>query len=680
MPHALRYRFLPLLALLLGTFGALAQSEPIKFGRPDASDFAATDSSAAAVVLCDYGQSRLEGYRDGFRVVFERVTRIKILRKAGYDEATVTIPLYHKDDRQEKVSNLRGFTYNMVNGQMQKTKLEAGGTFLEKHNQYYNVQKFTMPEVREGSVIEYAYTLTSDFLFNFQGWVFQRSIPVRWSEYRTTIPVFYKYKIIYQGPPDGFIVNKLSTGSVSLLVDDKIPTSAGLSAGHSVGTLTVSAPTEIHQWAMKNVPAFVAEPYMTTEGDYLPRLDFQLIGKQFNSDQPYEDLSASWEKINRTLLESEDFGQQLKRGGFLKESMQALAAKYPSLEARTAAVREAIMSAVRYDGSNTYSAPNSLRKAYDAHRGTAAEVNLLLIAALREAGIAAAQPVLLSTRDHGLINQEFPLVEKFNYVVGLVTLTDGKEILVDATDPTLPCGMLPQRCLNQHGRLIVAAPESGRWVSLVPSQRRSHYQQIQLALDAAGNLRGTVHEEHGGYAGADTRDELTAQGEKKYWAERARQHSTWTLPKTAISQRDDLTKPVVFDYEFAQPAETANGTGTLYLNPLAAFSGSQNPFRHEKRTYAIDFGMLQDETIVLSLNLPAGYTLAELPKTAIIDLANGGGRFLYSATLNGSTLQLTSRLTLRRPSYGADEYVHLRELYRLMLEKQAAQLEIRKQG
>ena len=680
MPHPLLYRFLPLLALLLGSFGALAQPDPIKFGRPDAADFAATDSSAAAVVLCDYGQSRLEGHRDGFRVVFERVTRIKILRKAGYDEATVTIPLYHRDENQEKVSNLRGFTYNMVNGQMQKTRLEATSTFLEKSDANFKTQKFTMPEVREGSVIEYAYTLTSDFLFNFQGWEFQRSIPVRWSEYRTAIPVFYKYKIIYQGPPDGFAVNKASMGSVSLVVDNKIPTTAGLTAGQSAGSLTVTAPTEIHQWAMKNVPAFVAEPYMTTEDDYLPRLDFQLVGKQFSNDQPYEDLSASWEKINRTLLENDDFGQQLKRGGFLKEQMQALAARYPDLEARTAAVREVIMSTVRYDGTNGYTAPNSLRKAYDAHRGTAAEVNLLLIAALREAGIAATQPVLLSTRSHGLINQEYPLVEKFNYVIGLVTLTGGKEILVDATDPTLPCGMLPQRCLNQHGRLIVAAPESGRWVSLVPSQRRSHYQQVQLTLDAAGNLRGTVHEEHGGYAGADTRDELTAQGEKKYWTELARQHSAWTLPKTTISQRNDLAKPVLFDYEFAQAAETPNTSGTLYLSPLAAFGGSRNPFRHEKRTYAIDFGMLQDETIVLNLSLPAGYTISEVPKPSIVDLADGGGRFLYSATLNGSTLQLTSRLTLRRPIYGAAEYVHLRELYRLMLEKQAAQLEIRKQG
>jgi hypothetical protein len=51
------------------------------------------DSAAAAVVLCDFGRSRMEGRKDGLQVVFERVTRIKILKKAGYEKQTVEIPL-----------------------------------------------------------------------------------------------------------------------------------------------------------------------------------------------------------------------------------------------------------------------------------------------------------------------------------------------------------------------------------------------------------------------------------------------------------------------------------------------------------------------------------------------------------------------------------------------------------
>jgi len=151
-------RVLPvLLGYLLATGAAQAQPEPVKFGQLDKADFTAApfvgDSAAAAVVLCDFGRSRLRGKGDGFEVVFERVTRIKILKKAGYDEATVEIPLYHRGSEQEKISNLRGFTYNLVNGAVEKTKLEPNGAFVEKRTPNVNVQKFTLPDKKQRKLI-----------------------------------------------------------------------------------------------------------------------------------------------------------------------------------------------------------------------------------------------------------------------------------------------------------------------------------------------------------------------------------------------------------------------------------------------------------------------------------------------------------------------------------------------
>ena len=52
---------------------------------------------------------------------------------------------------------------------------------------------------REGAVVEYAYTVTSDFFFNLQDWTFQREIPVRWSEFRASIPEYFDYKMLMQG-------------------------------------------------------------------------------------------------------------------------------------------------------------------------------------------------------------------------------------------------------------------------------------------------------------------------------------------------------------------------------------------------------------------------------------------------------------------------------------------------
>ena len=671
-----RRQILPALAALLWAIGAAqAQPEPIKFGQPDPKDLKAAsfvgDSAAAAVVLCDYGTTRMEGHGEGLQIVFERITRIKILTTAGYDHATVEIPLYHREDQSERLSSVRGFTYNLVNGQVEKTKLEASGAFLEKRTPNVNVQRFTLPNVRAGSVIEYAYTLRSDFLFNLQDWAFQRTIPMRWSEYRVSIPAFYRYKIIYQGTQP-LTVDKPSVGAVSLLVQHKVN-------GLEAGAYTISAATEMHQWVLKDVPAFRDEPYMTTADDYLDRLDFQLAGEQW-PDQPYTDLTDSWPKINARLLADDAFGRQLDRGDFLKQQMQALAAKHPETGARAAAVREVIMANVRYDGTNRYSTTASLRKAYDAHRGTAADVNLLLIAALRDAGLDA-QPVLLSTRDHGHVSQEYPMLDKFNYVVALVPLPDGKDLLVDATDPLLPCDVLPRRCLNQTGRLIPPAQAGeGRWVSLAPAQHAVHYQQATLALDAAGNLTGQVREEFSGYAAVAARRQLAELGDKKFLAELVQQHDGWAVPRLAITNRDTVTTPLSLRYAFSRAGGEAAPASELYLSPLREFMDGRNPFQHSTRRFAVDLGVPQNETLLVTLALPAGYELAEPPKNAVVELPDGSARFVYNVTTNGHTVQLLSRLALRNPVYDATQYAELRELYRLLLARQAEKLVIRKKA
>ncbi|HEX8656875.1 MAG TPA: DUF3857 domain-containing protein [Hymenobacter sp.] len=672
-----------LIAGLLSPFVAQAQG-PIKFGKPDPKDLTAApfvgDSAAAAVVLCDFGTTSFAYTENDFQLVSERITRIKILKKAGYEVATVEVPLYHRNTSEEKVSSLRGFTYNLVNGQVVKTKLETSSTFLEERAKNVRVRKFTLPDVREGSVIEYAYTVTSNFLFNFQDWTFQREIPTRWSEFRAVIPEYFEYKMLLQGYHPLEVQTK-TEGSTQFTVR----TAGGVSGGGFATTRqagsseAITAQVTNYHWAMKNVPAFRDEPFMTTSEDYVDRLSFQLAGEKFPG-QAYVNVAANWAKIDMELLSDENFGRQLDRGGFLKDQVRALVAQYPDPKARAAAVRELIMASVRYDGTNRCFTDGSLRKAYEAHRGSAADVNLLLIAALRAAGLSA-QPVLLSTRNHGRVNESLALLSKFNYVVGLVPLPDGKELLVDATEPLLPCGVLPERCLSQIGRLIMPKEGEGRWVDLTPAQHHVRFHQVALTLDARGGLTGKVHEEHSGYAGADARQELARLGEKKFFAERSGQHSNWTIPKFTVAERNNVAKPLALDYEFTQPADDAATAGMFYLDLLREFSSEQNPFRHDDRLFPVDFGAAQDQTIMVNLTLPAGYELAETPKAAIIDLPDEGGRFLYNvSTTSAGTVQLVSRLNLRKTMYEAKEYANLREFYRLMLAKQGEKLVIKKKA
>jgi hypothetical protein len=683
----------PWAALLLALPGTLLAQAPapvkvvkIKFGQPEPADFSAksfvADSAAPAVVLYDYGSTRFRLKGASFQLESDRVTRIKILKKAGYDLATIEVPLYHRDGSEEKIVSLRGFTYNEVGGKVEKVKLEIDKAFVEERTKNIRVRKFTLPNVREGAVIEYAYTVTSDFLFNFQDWTFQREVPTRWSEFQATIPEYFDYKMLMQGyEPLALQTREEQQAQYSLHTEGGFVEGGGGGFTANPGRVaatneTITAQATNYHWAMQNVPALRDEAFMTTSLDYVARINFELAGTKMPG-AGYHNVAGTWEKINADLLTNDEFGGQLGKVAFLDAALKPLIAQYPDPAARAAAVRELVLKSVKYDGTNRYSASGPLKKSYELHRGTSADVNLLLIAALRQAGLPA-QPVILSTRAHGRVNQMFPLLEQFNYVIGVLPLADNKELLLDATEPLLPCGMLPTRCLNQTGRLVADKDQAGRWVSLTPVQRHNHFQEIKLTLDEQGNLTGKVHEEHGGYSGAAVREKLQQLGEKKYVTELATRHPSWELPAYTFAEVAEVSKPLALNYDVRQPASSTGPASELYVSPLASFGESQNPFRHAERTYPVDFGAANQEVIVLTLTLPQGYT-AELPKPATIALPDQGGRYVYAASSpTPGTVQLVSRLTLDKPLYGAQEYASLREFYRLALAKQAEALVIKK--
>ena len=594
----------PLAALLAGLCATPGQAQQapvkaplIKFGQPTPADFEAknfvADSGAAAVVLYDVGTTRFRVDGLHFKMDTERTTRIKILKKAGYDYATVQVPLYHSDGDEEKIITLKGFTYNEVGGKVEKVKLESTNMFTEERNKNERVRKFTLPGVREGAVIEYTYSVTSDFFFRLQPWTFQRDIPTRWSEYKASVPEYFDYKMLMQGYEPLAIASKQS-GTAQYMATERVQVGSNQGLGgnteHSAAsTEAIQARTTEYHWAMQNVPALREEPYMTTTDDYVARLDFELAGTQTQGGV-YHNVSQGWPKLNKELLESEEFGYLLDRGSFLKEELLPLVAQYPDPAARAAAVRALVLRNVKYDGTNHRMASGSLKHTWEQHRGTSADVNLLLIAALRQAGIAA-QPVILSTRANGRVNQSFPLITQYNYVVALVALPESKELLLDATEPLLPAGVLPQRCLSQTGRLVLPEKEGeGRWVNLVPAQRHSHYQQVSMTVDAQGNITSQVHEEQSGYSGARARGRLAELGEKKYVTELTGQHPSWEVPSYKFGAVADVAQPLSLTYEMRQPATTAGAAQELYLKPLESFGESRNPFDNAERKFPVDFG------------------------------------------------------------------------------------------
>ncbi|MBO3273176.1 DUF3857 domain-containing protein [Hymenobacter defluvii] len=659
---------------------AAALKPPISFGDVSAADFGpnptpvAADSAAEAEVLCDYGQSRIVGATEKFQVVFDRTTRIHILRKAGYEWATVRVPLYVDDDQREKLSNLKGFTYNMVGGKVEKTKLDpSSGVFSEKIDKNHVLYSFTLPNVKEGSVVEFTYTITSDFLFNLQDWQFQHSIPTRWSEYRVTLPSFFRYK-------------EITHGYLPFAASDQawVPYSTGYHQNQQTGygsvntgptqTTSISTQALAQRWVLQNAPAFREEPFMAAAQDYMRSVHFELAGSDFTGHD-FHDLSNTWEKIGAALLADERFGVVLNQNSPLATEAKALRTRLPDARARAEAVLRLVQQHVKYNGQERLYTSQPTRKTYEQHQGNSADVNLLLLQTLRAAELSA-NPVLLSTRTHGRIVTDMPLLSQFNYTIAHVVLPDG-ELLLDATEPLLPMEMLPERCLNEQGRLLTT---TGAWVPLTSKRNYLEYTKADFKLDDTGTLRGTMRQGYSGYAGLAARQQVFSQGESSYKTRLGRRWTDWqlTTPPTLL-ELEDPSKAFAVDLAMTLPGPETPAN-TLYLPLMQAVGLNNNPFRHADRFFPVDFSTTRELTQVVSLALPARYTVQEKPADLQLALPGNAGKFLYHvAQPTPDRLEITSRLQLTKTSYSPAEYAALREFYSRAIAKHAEMLVLQRQ-
>lgn len=151
------------------------------------------DSSANAIVIYEQGNSYVD--KKDFDLHTEKKHKIKILNKEGFNHANVTIYLYKNSSDKEKVKNIKASTHHDANGKIIETHLLKDNIYTEAYNENFTVVKFTLPNIKEGSVITYSYEIVSPFMFKYHGWHFQSDIPKLYSEYKASIPGNWLYNV-----------------------------------------------------------------------------------------------------------------------------------------------------------------------------------------------------------------------------------------------------------------------------------------------------------------------------------------------------------------------------------------------------------------------------------------------------------------------------------------------------
>lgn len=638
------------LFLCLAVDCTLAQKSPIKFGVIPLEDLKMNvydeDSSASAVMLTDYGEAYITASVNYVALNFERHVRIKILKKEGLKWADASIPLYHSGTNEEKVSKLKATTYNLENGRLVESAMSKDAVFKEKFNRNINLHKFTLPNVKEGSVIEYTYTISSEFLANFPNWQFQYDIPVRWSEYWAMFPDFFIFEKYMQGyiAPTSYEIKDKSAANFN---------------------------TKAHHWISKNVPAFKAEPFMTCEEDYVSKINLALSHINFPG-QPVREIMGTWAKLNAELVDSESFGRAITGSGFLKKKAEEITTGMTDPLQKVTAIFNYVQKTLEWDGTKDKYVDN-LREVVDNKKGTAADINIILASMLEKVKIPSDM-VLLSTRDHGFIRQQYPMEKQLNYVVCRVKIGD-KTLFLDATEKYLPMGILPQRCLNGQG-LVISKTNHG-WIDIDAKAKARTVINSEFSLNENGELKGKVNWTCDGYDAYQLRCDYHKKGEGDFVKEFL-SDKNWEISKSEFQNINEIERHAQQSHEFSVTEYGTVAGNIIYLNPFVTGQTKENIFKLPTREYPVDFGNPIERTYLSRIKIPEGYTVDELPKPKIIVLPNNSARYTYSITQAGNALNVVSVIHINKSLFIQDEYPHLREFYNQIVAKQAEQIVLTK--
>jgi len=530
--------------LTLALFNARSQNALPEFGKIDMADMqmkeCAFDKSANAMVLFNDAKVTFETGMYGYtEVVTERRVRIKIFNENGFPAANISIP-YINRSKLSKIRDVAACIYNLDdNGNITVQKLDKDQVFKDKSKVKYSGAniRFTFPNLKKGSVIEYRYTKSRKYSLSIPGWVFQDDIPTLYSNYSIKLP---GYLNVYHRVIGGMPVQE----------DSVIKKYAQSRFNESTRIFT-----------MRNIPAFKDEPLMSPAADNIQRILFLLTTSEVPDTRA---ANYKWQALNGNLIADENFGKQFDvfisgTTPFL-DSVKALTTTHEKISS----IFSYVKNNITWDGEQTIYA-DDITDCWNTKTGSSAEMNILLLNLLRKAGITC-YPLLVSTRENGKPEMSFPSLGQFDGVDILTFDEKNNMYLLDCTQSKLSYKTAPFNILNRMAFLVDLV--EGKWIDVsIDKPLFTTSVNVNALIDSTGNVNGNAYMELTNIAKVqeletDTKNKvslLASSGDNDIKVDS-------TVKLHDKDDNDTLIKKVQFHYALS------NAGNLYFINPSYSFS------------------------------------------------------------------------------------------------------------
>jgi hypothetical protein len=303
--------------------------------------------------------------------------------------------------------------------------------------------------------------------------------------------------------------------------------------------------------------------------------------------------------------------------------------------------------------------------------GSVADINLLLTAMLRHENLAA-DPVILSTRNNGLTQEEYPLLSKFNYVISKVNIAD-KDYFLDASYASNGFGFLPLYCYNGHARVISAAPEAVYFNPEALQEIKSTSVMLYNDDKVPGKWEGTFQSTPGTFESADIRESIRTGSKGEF--EKNLKKTDFAVSDIVLEDIDNYESPLHINYTI----KMGEGNGDIiYFDPMMKEGYRENPFKSAERSYPVEMPYKMNETYSFYIDIPAGYLVDELPASTKVMLNDNDGYFEYVITKSDAGINMRSKIKLEKATFPPEDYQTLRNFFALVVKKQSEQIVFKK--
>ena len=661
-----------LLLLFLSSFLPMKAQE-FKLGKVTVAELQEKqhpkDTAAVAAILFKTGQVRFEYSQEkGFDMVTDVKVRIKIYKKGGYEWANQKVGYYIVNSAKEDVVFSDAVTYNLVEGKIEKTKLKRDGEFDETINKYWSQKKITMPNIKEGSVIEYRYVIRSPRIGELKDWNFQTSIPVNYSEFETIIPEYF----VYKANQKGYIFPRITAEKKPRMMNYVYTIDYKNGSPPTRSNETLNFVETVTKYVAENLSAMKDEAFVNNIENYTSSVSHELSITRF-PNQADKFYSTDWNTVVMRIYEYDDFGPELNKTGYFEEEVGQLIKGLASTEEKIAAVFSFIKTKVKWNGFYGYSCEEGVKKAYKTGVGNVADINLMLTAMLRFAEINA-NPVLVSTRSNGIAL--FPNRGAFNYVIAGVETEKGF-VLLDATEIYSVPNILPVRDLNWYGRLI-RKDGSSEEVDLMPKTNSKDIVNMRMVLDTKGSINGQIKSFHSNHEALKFRQNHIVTSKENYLEALENKYNNIEINDYVRENELDLSKPIVENYSFRDAKTVEIINDKIYLFPMVFFTQKENPFKQEVREYPVDFGYPIQEKYVINIEIPEGYAVESLPEGININGGDNIGSFKYIIGNTGAVIQLVVTSDIYSSIISPEYYPALKEFCQKSIDKQKERIVFKK--